>query len=71
MYSISCSQKIHDHDFKANEKVVNNQVILTTIKKMGSLLGCLIDSSETDTNKTLGRARDPRANSAWLSKLTE
>ena len=22
-------------------------------------------------NKTLGRARDPRANSAWLSKLTE
>ena len=22
-------------------------------------------------NKTLGRARDPRANGAWLSKLTE
>ena len=22
-------------------------------------------------NKTLGRAQDPRANSAWLSKLTE
>ena len=23
------------------------------------------------TNKTLGRARDPRANGAWLNKLTE
>ena len=22
-------------------------------------------------NKTLGRARDPRANGAWLNKLTE
>ena len=22
-------------------------------------------------NKTLGRAQDPRANGAWLSKLTE
>ena len=22
-------------------------------------------------NKTLGRARDPRANSAWLNKITE
>ena len=25
----------------------------------------------TLNNKTLGRARDPRANGAWLSKLTE
>ena len=23
------------------------------------------------SNKTLGRARDPRTNGAWLSKLTE
>ena len=23
------------------------------------------------SNKTLGRAQDPRANGAWLSKLTE
>ena len=26
---------------------------------------------ETDLNKTLGRALDPRANGAWLSKVTE
>ena len=26
---------------------------------------------DVGTNKKLGRARDPRANSAWLSKLTE
>ena len=26
---------------------------------------------ETECNKTLGRARDPRANGVWLSKLTE
>ena len=26
---------------------------------------------ETIINKTLGRAQDPRANGAWLSKLTE
>ena len=26
---------------------------------------------KTKANKTLGRARDPRANGAWLSKLTE
>ena len=25
----------------------------------------------TNCNKTLGRAQDPRANGAWLSKLTE
>ena len=25
----------------------------------------------TEDNKTLGRARDPRANGAWLNKLTE
>ena len=25
----------------------------------------------TFKNKTLGRAQDPRANGAWLSKLTE
>ena len=25
----------------------------------------------TSINKTFGRARDPRANGAWLSKLTE
>ena len=25
----------------------------------------------TSNNKTLGRAQDPRANGAWLSKLTE
>ena len=25
----------------------------------------------TKCNKTLGRARDPRANGAWLNKLTE
>ena len=24
-----------------------------------------------ERNKTLGRARDPRANGAWLNKLTE
>ena len=27
--------------------------------------------AETLSNKTLGRALDPRANGAWLSKLTE
>ena len=27
--------------------------------------------TEDIKNKTLGRARDPRANGAWLSKLTE
>ena len=26
---------------------------------------------ELDLNKTLGRTQDPRANGAWLSKLTE
>ena len=27
--------------------------------------------TETEQNKTLGRALDPRANGTWLSKLTE
>ena len=37
------------------------------------LMECIIKMSwcETECNKTLGRARDPRANGAWLSKLTE
>ena len=30
-----------------------------------------VDKVNTKGNKTLGRARDPRANSAWLSKRTE
>ena len=29
------------------------------------------DSSYLMKNKTLGRAQDPRANGAWLSKVTE
>ena len=29
------------------------------------------DNRITETNKMLGRAQDPRANGAWLSKLTE
>ena len=29
------------------------------------------DGTKTSSNKTLGRAQDPRANGAWLSKLTE
>ena len=29
------------------------------------------DGPESILNKTLGRAQDPRANGAWLSKLTE
>ena len=28
-------------------------------------------TSEPIPNKTLGRSQDPRANGAWLSKLTE
>ena len=28
-------------------------------------------ANDVINNKTLGRARDPRANGAWLSKLTE
>ena len=31
----------------------------------------LIGKGSLEKNKTLGRARDPRANGAWLSKLTE
>ena len=31
----------------------------------------LLQDKITLMNKTLGRARDPRANGTWLSKLTE
>ena len=31
----------------------------------------MLAQSVTETNKMLGRAQDPRANGAWLSKLTE
>ena len=30
-----------------------------------------VGMAECFSNKTLGRAQDPRANGAWLSKLTE
>ena len=54
--------------------------------KVSPTLGCSIEISrdicmsvgrsavclrETHTNKTLGRAQDPRSNGAWLNKLTE
>ena len=35
---------------------------------MGKVLG---EAGKCIENKTLGRALDPRANGAWLSKLTE
>ena len=30
-----------------------------------------VGMAKSFSNKTLGRARDPRANGAWLNKLTE
>ena len=35
------------------------------------LMVIIISSRKHIYNKTLGRARDPRANGAWLNKLIE
>ena len=46
-----------------------NNYMFTLIQVGIELIGPL--PMTTKGNKTLGRAQDPRANSAWLSKLTE
>ena len=43
----------------------------TRMKKCMMIMIIIIIRDKPFTNKTLGRARDPRANGAWLSKLTE
>ena len=72
IYSLSSSLKFLD-----SLKFHNNSVQLTT-GKGGAIY--VLDSNEECkinlslilwSNKTLGRAWDPRANGAWLSKLTE
>ena len=41
-------------------------------KKIEGFVGRVLDETgKCMINKTLGRALDPRANSTWLSKLTE
>ena len=54
------------------------QLLVLVEKKVGQVLvrhdGFLpkqLAQSVTETNRTLGRALDPRANGTWLSKLTE
>ena len=49
--------RVHGHDANDNMKIHSVSVDSKVMK--------------TYKNKTLGRAPDPRANGAWLSKLTE
>ena len=37
----------------------------------GKMIGAGVHICDCIRNKTLGRAQDPHANGAWLSKLTE
>ena len=44
---------------------------VASCESVAESLSSMSMSLGTVSNKTLGRARDPRANGAWLSKLTE
>ena len=44
--------------------------MMKKVQKQG-MIQVMLAHCFTERNKTLGRARDPRANGAWLSKLTE
>ena len=47
--------------------VVSCEAVSESLSPMSMSLGTVSNNN----NKTLGRAQDPRANGAWLSKLTE
>ena len=47
------------------------QSFLNTISASNISFFSFLADGTTDSNKTLGRALDPRANGTWLSKLTE
>ena len=55
---------------RLEKMVATTQLMLALIKGVVSV-GLWLLSLKSILNKTLGRARDPHANGAWLSKLTE
>ena len=74
------AQKKNDHSqesiYRNNESM--GKILLQNKKglhietlKQGVKLTLCNNSMNTFKHKTLGRARDPRANGAWLSKLTK
>ena len=56
-------------DVKTKRNVAYEDCPLSSENKRGT--GDLEAEITTSSNKTLGRALDPRANGTWLSKLTE
>ena len=64
------SYAVHSWRKLSQGKVDVRILLLALCNKDLSLQYCHI-LTNYQTNKTLGRAQDPRANGAWLSKLTE
>ena len=61
-------------------KILKNDIVAVVIRRRFMIMFCTglekklnfnALSVNTFVNKTLGRAQDPHANGAWLSKLTE
>ena len=52
--------------------IADTMKILHLMKFLKEIMSCFYNTKVVLTeDKTLGRARDPRANGAWLNKLTE
>ena len=53
--------------------LISKTVKTNTTFHIAFMIACLLINNDMSMpfDKTLGRARDPHANGAWLSKLTE